>query len=246
MLHRIFPLVLFCCILLFAGLPVSGQENPGQKVFKLYTNFMYKDPVRTEYGGPGSNTVTVVQYGSIRTGYFTPAVALSRLNGDYHEFELSDFTINRTDEKVTYVYGADSASYLVSGERNIELGLALGYTYNLDLLKGKPDARLRPVIGFSAGPYFSRSSMKPFVSLSYPVNETRVGITLGIIPGIQYNIYNNWYLEFNVPVSVVDLGIHFENVENPVLADEQHKNSTFEIQEFPAQVHLRLGAGLRF
>lgn len=246
MLPRILPGVPFCCILLFTGMPVSGQENTGQKAFKLYTNFMYKDPVRTEFAGPGSNTITVEQYSSIRTGYFTPAVVLSGTNGHFHEFELSELAINRTDEKVTYVYGADSASQIVSGERTIDLGLTLRYTYNLNLLKDKPDARFRPVIGFSVGPYISRSSMKPYVSLSYPTNETRIGISMGIIPGIQYNINHNWYLEFNVPVSVVDLEIHSEKIDNPVMAAEHRKNSTFKIQEFPAQVHLRLGAGLRF
>ncbi len=243
---RILPFVLFSLLFLSGRMPASGQDMAGSTVIKMFANFFYTDPVRTESQGPGMNTVTVEQYSYIRTGYFTPAVSFERLNGDFHEIELSELMINRTDQKVSYKFTDDSTSLLVSGERTIDLGLAFRYEYNLNLMKNRPDARFRPFIGFAASPYFSRASIKYFVSLTYPESETRFGVALAIVPGIQYNINENWFLEFNIPLTIADVILKFDSVDNPVLDTSLRKTATLEILEFPAQIHLRLGAGLRF
>jgi len=153
--------------------------------------------------------------------------------------------VNKTDHKITDIDTVNHFSMVVYGDRSIDLGLAARYEYNLNLLRGKPEARFRPLIGFAGSPYFTRTSIQPFVSLSYPERDCRVGLDLAVVPRILWHINENWYLDLNVPVSLVDLGLEIRRTDNPVLPLEDRTTSTIDLLGFPARVHVRLGVGLR-
>jgi hypothetical protein len=243
---KIKTLVSFSVAILSCIPPSNAQADLKEITLKLYTNFLYSD---TETSGIYNTIIrssTTEKNKTIQSGYFSPSISFSLPNGNNHEIELSRLMFNRdNNETVLEDDTTGQSGPMVAGSLDTEFLIAFRYEYNIVMLKKKADLKLRPTVGFSADPFFSITSSKPYISLSYPTKETRAGLSLSVIPRLIYNLGENWFLDLNFPVSLLDMYYSRGNIDRPDLPLDSRSTATIEIHELPNRFQVRFGVGLR-
>ncbi len=243
---KILSAVLFPGLLMIASQTLIGQEFNKNLELKLYTNFSYTSFESVNLFNSDIPYTLRSEGKDMKIGYLSPAISISKPNGNLHEFELSRLTFNqRDDELVQIADTTGSPVQTISGGRINDIIIGLRYEYSFRLLKKHENAKFRPFAGISINPYFSRNTYLPRLSLSYPTKETSIGMLLALVPRIVYTINDAWFIDLNIPISLADLSLRSTNVENPVLTATDRTSRTFEMAEFPLNIHVRLGIGFR-
>ena len=228
--------------ILLANVLYSQSNSEGYSV-KAYSNFAYSDEPKNEFFFKDN---LVKSYESqYDLGYFTPAFTLNNEKGNFHEFEIS--RVKFSSGKYTF-FNEDSAGTIgkesfIATENSLHL--ALRYEYALKLNLGSESSRLIAYLGFAGSPYFKTVKIKPEVSESFSESQSQLGLVLSVVPHITYSLSPKWYLDLNLPISVVDVAYINFKTSDPVYQLEQRKISTSELSTFPSDFLVRFGIGFK-
>lgn len=239
---------LLCFTLTFVlhGLTLFAQENDNHKTIKLYTNFGWANTEETLSFDTTNWTSTIEQNQEIQMGHFSPSVSISLANGNFHEFELSRLLFNHTNSVTNLVIDSTGKTVqTIAGQKTTNVLLGFRYAYDMMLFKKKEGTKIQSYLGFSANPYFSNSKYVPIVSASYPTNQNNIGVTLSIIPRLNYNLNDKWFLDFNIPINIIDVNWTFKSDQNPALIEQLQTTTTGEFSTFPRKFLFRFGVGFR-
>lgn len=239
-------LFLFSLALMFAGRTTLGQEDQKKTLVKLYSNVSITITETPEIFNSDLQITTTEKNKELQIGYFTPSIGFNLPNGNYHEFGISRLLINKTDN-VSYSIddSAGQSNLLVSGDITTDLLIDLRYEYNFMLLKKKSESKLRPFLGFSVDPYFSRKRFNPKISTSFPMNENKLGATFSVIPRLVYNINERLFLDLNIPLPIADINLTSIRLDKPDLSINERTTSTIILGAFPAKFLIRFGIGIK-
>ena len=239
-------LIFFLLTFLLSGLTTFGQENQKNKIVKLYTNLSLTSTETSLSFDTTNLTSTIEKNKETQIGYFTPSITFVLPNGNFQEFELSRLVINNTNSETIIINDSPGKTIqTVSGQRTTNILIAFRYEYDIMFFKKKEEAKLRPYLGFGVNPYFSNSKYRPIVSNLFPINQNNFGVTLSIIPRLNYNLNEKWFVDFNIPINLADINWTFDKVDNPTLTEQQRTTTTIEYSTFPSKFLFRLGLGLR-
>ena len=163
---------------------------------------------------------------------------------NFHEIELSSFSFRRTntmDEKIT---DSTNISQIISGSEETNCSIAARYEYIFTFFKTK-DKKFLPSLGLGINSYFLQSSTLPKTADLFPVSETLIGSKVFLTPRINYYLSPKLFLDFNIPLCIMDFNLKSSRKENPVLPINQQRISVFQFQQFPTVFSARIGVGIK-
>lgn len=206
------------------------------KLYNLTTvadkNQLYRD----------SNYVRTASFDKI--AYPAAAFQIATKKKNFHEIELSDLTIGRSDELTERIYPDQTTTEPVSGALTTVTSIAVRYEY-IQMFGKKKDHKLIPAIGLAAMPYYNRYSTEPAISALFPTRDNLFGIRGFIVPRLNYHISKRVYLDLNVPVNIFDAQQHGTNTLNSALPAEQRTTSSFNFNALPGYYSVRFGVGVK-
>ena len=170
-------------LLLFLSLNLLGQEPSKSFDIKLYTNFDYT-PKYLYHETDTMNGSSIREYEKeINCFNFSPALAFHGRKGNSSEIELSRlrYANNYSNEySVIDSSGAEIDEY--PGNYKKEFESYIRYEYKLHLFKKKDWETIKPILGFSATPFFQWNKSEPLLSNEYTSSNTSEGLYLSIVP----------------------------------------------------------------
>lgn len=179
-------------------------------------------------------------YSFSRWTFGNPSISLGLLakNEQYHQVDFWPVSFSSESEKLLDT----TTMTIIEGDKEILVSGMARYRYRL-ISPVSSNSWIYPYIDVGAFFYYHHINFKPFVSLSYPENETEFSIGPSIIPGVKFNIGERIYLDFNIPVNLVEAYLTRHHTDNPVLPNELRTSSTLSIYTFRRWT-AQLGVGI--
>jgi hypothetical protein len=100
-------------------------------------------------------------------------------------------------------------------------------------------------LGFGINPSFSNSITNPIIATSYPTSQNAVAASASIIPRLNYNINEHWFLDLNIPINVTELAVTSHKTLNPLIRDEDQRTTNINYDIFPSKFLVRFGIGVK-
>lgn len=234
-------------LLLILSISLFGQEKTiKEKSLKLYTNFNLTSyyPDSSSNSQPGFTRMNYEKEMSVFN--FSPAIVFRNQKGNSHELELSRLWIQKqTTETYDVLDSTGQIVNTISGETVNRFHIQLRYEYTIGLFKKKNWVKLNPSIGFSAAPFYRWEKYSYPISTQFPISKSSLGIYLAVIPRIQYNLNEKWYLDLNVPISIVTVQFNTQRNEDPSIPVNQRTTNTIGFYNTPFGYAIRFGLGMR-
>ncbi len=233
--------ILLIAFLLFV---LSGRtQNTSldyKKAIKIYNLTTYEENVRYSGGGTAYSFPNYISSYQI----LQPTIAFQWKSnkGNFHEIELTNFTLNKIRTETEIV--ADTSGNVQTRQDDLVSSLiSLRYEYILNFNKSK-DKKFVPSLGFAMGPYFKQNIYQTTItnSLAY---ERFIGVSAFIIPRITYYLSSKIFFDINFPISIFDNYSITRRVENPAIPDNQQTTTNYNFNVFPKILSGRLGIGLK-
>lgn len=221
-----------------------GQEQAKKIDIKLYTNFDYTP----EYIYHNSDTIneTIEQNNEFNGFNFSPAIVFYNKKGNSSEIELSRLSYKNAFNKKYYVLDSTASHIAVfSGEYKQQFDIFLRYEYKIFLFKKNEWEKLKTIIGFSAMPFYHWEKEDPLLSSGFSTSSSYIGLSLALVPRIEYNINERWYFDFNVPVSILRANFMTFKNNNPAISIENRVESVINFYQTPISFAIRFGVGFR-
>lgn len=223
-----------------------SQEFTESVDIKLYSNFDYS-PRYIYHDTDNANGTTLREYEKEITGFsFSPAIVFNNKKGNSNEIEISRFRFsnNYTNEySVLDSSGAEIDEF--PGNYNKDFELFLRYEYKQHLFKKKDWEKIKPILGFSATPFFQWNKSEPSRSNEFSSSNTFVGLYLSIVPRVEYVINDRWYLDLNIPIALLTTHYTRTRLDSPNLPIDERVVSTFDFYNSPVTFAIRFGVGIR-
>lgn len=197
----------------------------------------------------GYGTLTMQPGNSIFSGSsndykfnLSPAIDLFDSNGNFHEFELQHLAFGKFSNLNCFSNGTSGGYFF--GYIGKAFNTAFRYEYNV--LLNHSDSKWRAYLGLGATAFYSRHAQFPEVSSIFPTKNTDWGTRLSVVPRLSYSINEKWFVELNIPITVMALNINHSFVDNPSYTQQQKKLSTITSELFPHYYEFKFGVGRRF
>jgi hypothetical protein len=164
------------------------------------------------------------------------AIQYKSENGNSHEFEFTDLILNIHQFKET----DSSYTNIVDGTEKIDYAISFRYEYSpnrsINLNKN-----LKLNVGYGIQPYFTKTSIKPYVSLYFPESEQFIGCAFFIAPRLTYMINKKFNFDINIPLNLLDVYYCTIEINNPLFSNNQSKMTSINFDGLPVQFNLRMG-----
>ena len=233
-------------IFLFLSLNLLGQEQTERVNFKLYTNFDYS-PKYINHESDIDDGYSLRENEKEINGFnFSPALVFFNRKGNSSEIEISRFKyLNKFNKVYTVIDSTDAVGSTLLGSYDKQFELFVRYEYRLHLLKNKNEKALKPIIGFSATPFFQWNISDPVLSNEYPSSKASIGLYLSVIPRIEYAINERWYLDLNIPLALVTT--HYTRIrhDSPLLPENKRLETIVDFYNGPVSFAIRFGVGIK-
>lgn len=233
---------IFVAAALLSFTSLSAQSISKTHSLKAYSNFAYSNESKNEMFFKEN---LVKSYESrYDLGYFTPAFTFYNENGNFYELEISRMKFG--SEAYNLYENPNSINHtsrnILSRTTNISFRYEFAYRVHI----GDEGSKLNLYIGMSGIPYFLREKFASTISTDvFPKSQSQIGVAIGAVPRITYNLTSNWFLDLNIPISVVDFAFIRSVTMNPTVSMENRELNTTELVLFPSNLLLRFGVGLK-
>lgn len=225
--------------LLFISVNLFSQDFSERVDVKLYTNFDYTP----KYLYNDSDTLR--EYEKEFNGFnFSPALVFYTPNGNSSEIEISRFRFsNIYNKEYSLIDSIGAVENIFSEDHEKQFELFLRYEYKLALFKRKEWERIKPGIGFSASPYIQWNKRQPELSNEFATSRTTVGLFLSVIPRVEYKLNDRWYLDLNIPLSIVTMNYITTKTNSPNLPIDERTEHIIDFHNGPIALAIRFGVG---
>jgi hypothetical protein len=235
--------------LLLLMLPACLAAQEAEKPLKLKNNpnLGYKYAVKI------SNITTITQNEVLysdsiyhREGSYTnyahaaPAIQVSTRKNNFHEIELTDFTISRKED----LRSVQGINWVTSGESSKITSIALRYEYILNFSKRR-SSRWVPALGFAASPYYLRFRIDPFTTNIYPTMDNFIGMRMFVIPRLSIHLNKRIFLDFNVPACLANIYYQSSSTATMLFPRKDSWANSFNVNVIPFYFSFRGGVGIK-
>lgn len=225
-------ITLFAC---HCTILVYSQEKTGAQYFiKIYNQVSYY-----QYGTSRLQSnfkfyfQTTKNYKLINPNF---AIQYKSGNGNYHEIEFTDFAINIQQFKerdTSYTNIVDGAL-----KQDYDISFRYEYTPKRSIYLNK---NLKLNVGYGFHPYFTKTSIVPYVSFDFPESEQFIGGAFFIAPRLTYVINKKFNFDINIPLNLLDVYYCTIEINNPSFSANQRKMTSINFDGLPVQFNLRFG-----
>jgi len=215
---------LLITVLLFCGVNSKAQEQPAGNVNRIAIKSYF-------------NTALALEIGDFSAGRMSFALSKSSgKRGNFQELEISSIDFS-SEQKYYSQNTGDPFNYKINTS-----SVQLRYEYAFCF--GGADHKIVPYLGIFLSPHFARVKYKPLLSPPFPAVTHNTGVKSGIIPRVQWNIREKWFLDLNLPFTLIQAEQSAIIVRNPSYTLKQQKSSQFDLNGV-MNVSVRLGIGVR-
>ena len=165
--------------------------------------------------------------------FIAPAFTLSNKKGHFHELEFSKIHYSNRIEVFGYQPGSNNG---VRRKYTKTYDFGLNYSYNRLVASHN---RLNFFLGTGVGLSYKLVNETLSDDPDYLLKDETRKVNLNLIPRMQWNITDRWYLDVNIPVQAYGLDYSQRGNSNS-------KNLEFQNQVFPNKYTVNVGVGLRF
>lgn len=233
--------------LIFSGLfctAISAQKESSVKnvKFKIYLNGLSNKWEDSQNWSIEDQTVIsknkTFEFGNISLG-------LEFDNGKHisHEFEVLPFIYQHSNIDNSVTGNQNHESIMFSGEESRNMKMNLRYQLNYYFLINKI---FKPYIGGSAQLYYESNRNIPQVSMSFPSKNNKTGCNFSIVPGLDINLNEHLFLDFNVPFIFGQINTNNIITDNPGIPEGERNTTTLEGIFLPNIFQFRVGIGYNF
>jgi hypothetical protein len=173
-----------------------------------------------------------------------PAFMWQTKGNNFHEVELTRFSINKFNSKPLVAYDTSSTTKNDRGDKTFSTNLELRYEFVLNFNKNA-DTKFVPSLGFAFSPYFRHNKYTAESSSLYPAAEYYLGVKSFVIPRVTYYLNSKLFLDINVPICVYDAHYRESNNKNPALPFEQQVMGAYIFKPFAQIFTGRVGIGVK-
>ena len=219
-------IILACFILSIFHL--SAQNNS----IRLYSNFN-----RIAYFGGQS------MFKQFSFGYFSPSISFNKDNGNFHEVELTTFGFGQNENSQSII-DINGNSQLISGEIVKRFNFGAKYEFSYKIFK-QSNSRLSYYIGSSYSLGYSWNSRTPKLSSQYKTSSIQVSNIISLVPRLNFNLSDKWFIDFNIPINLIDFLIVRSKYMDPVLPINQQTGSYSDVNFLPNTINFKLGIGFK-
>jgi hypothetical protein len=234
--------IAFLIVILHFSIVYGQDSGLKMKSLKLYSNVPFDWDEKLELP-------TSQGYHSYRAFYFSPAFTLNRINGDFHELELSNLGY---EQKTTGIIIDDSTGTKIINYNINRFQLAFRYEYNVLLFKFRNFKRINPYMGVSAQPYFVHQRYRPFDinvftlnGSDYEIVSDKIGINVTITPRILIHVSQHFYADLNMPLCFFTFDLMNRESNHPFSINFYKRQTIFENWLLLHGSFLRLGIGIK-
>ena len=163
---------------------------------------------------------------------------------NFHEIELTNFTFRTTNAMEEKITDSLNSVQIISGSKETNFSIAARYEYIFTFFKTK-DRKFLPSLGLGINSYFLQSSTRPKTADLFPVSDRIIGSKVFLTPRISYFITPKLFLDFNIPLCIIDVNLQTIKKQDPILPINQQSISTIRFQQFPSIFSARIGLGIK-
>lgn len=215
---RLLVYSMFLCLVISCGYTYAQQDNEYKLSLKNYMKIVPSD----------------VPNKSVSLRFIAPGFNIMDRKGNFHEIELSE--INHSNSLEINGITATNNVRDLTRYYHKESRFSMNYSFNKKIAAyNQLQFFVGPSIGLSYALDKETASDKP----DFYNRERNRGIYLNIIPRMQWNITDRWYLDVNIPIRAYGLNYTEEGTQS-------YDNIEFKNQIFPNKNTVNVGIGLRF
>lgn len=212
---------------------------------KIYNLTSFEEQFKTRRINDDT-TFNRIRYATTTLRVLHPTIAFQwkTSKNNFHEIELTNLIVSNLDTKTEFINDTTSSNQIIAGSRLTTMLISIRYEYILNFNKSK-DTKFVPSLGFGFNPYFSKNNNKPFVSNIFPTTEIYTGFRTFINPRLTYYLSSKLFMDLNIPLCLFDTFYFSDMDSNPSIPLAERTVSSFNFNQFPKVLSVRLGVGLK-
>jgi hypothetical protein len=217
------------------------QQDSAKSIHFYYNAFLfetYEVTVNRSYLGY-PRTIELGEYETTSSHALSFGYQWHLGQNQFLEAELMPFRFYRShtqfDEEVV---DTNSISYsTVGGQDFLLYNSYTRLTYLI--VYGKRKIQFVPAV--SLQPYYYHVQVKPQSTRELFQSDTKTGIKLEFLPGLQYSVIKDLSLQFSVPLTLMNIGFERTKNDNPILPLCMRVSNQFFINTIDQLWQIRLG-----
>lgn len=227
-------------------LQAGAQDNTPNMAIKLYGNLSllydrFQTPADTAKG-----TTTVFINKTQNAGNITPGFAWFHQNGNFQEFELIRLSVYHSETALftqnNQTGGLTNKNQTVNSS---QFALVTRYEYNRQMGRKNENKKLTWYAGMAVRPFYTFYKFLPQSSNSFPEKSHAFGLSLAVVPRINYALSKKWFIDVNIPITLAENRNQALRVQNPAFTAQQQKSFTVNYTLFPSHFSGRFGISYR-
>lgn len=223
-----------------------AQDTTKSKSIKIYSNYDFSSWYLYAISDAAVATGNFGVEQETNLFYFSPVFAWNNKKGNSFEIEISRFRYHKNYQKIDDLIVDTEQEFILGPDSKIkEFELFFRFEYKIKLFKKKDLGKFSPSLGFSIMPFITNYKSEPTQSSIFPHSKFRAGAKFSIIPGLEYKINENWYLDLNIPLDAGSIFYQSNKNGDPSLNINEQANDYFVLSLTPFNYALRFGIGLR-
>jgi hypothetical protein len=217
----------------------QDETTTGKIKLKIYVNGINQEDELSKFNGgfyyPGHSYDYKIS--NFNFGALSFALEINNSKSISQEIEVMPFWYNQQEKTSTIIDSLNNAQ-VFDGGKFTSYNSTLRYQLNFHFL---PEKKIRPYLGLSSQLFYSLFKFEPKVSNSYPFNSQNFGISISVVPGIEFEITKVLSLDLNIPINLYELKLVREILDNPTLSPEDRTKTIIIGDSFPKGLCFRIG-----
>jgi hypothetical protein len=241
-MKKIFPL-----LIALAPAYLSFAQNPqpdykiALKIYNLASLEEYTNVTASE-----NDSSTQYTFNTRKLDIFHPTFAYqwSNKKEDFHEIELTRFSLSNTVFGAQSQMGNSNSTMLSGSERMRTIDISVRYEYIRNFRKGL-DKKMLPSLGFAINPYCNHIVTQPIVSTSFPTSSWHLGARMFVVPRLNFTLSKRIFLDINIPICIVDNYQLRNKYANPAIPLDNRITYSNLFELLPRVYSIRFGVGFK-
>lgn len=178
--------------------------------------------------------------------YIHPTIAFQwkTKRQNFSEIELIDFSINKRTVSREQVDSAGQVKNVLGTADLKSYAISMRYEYTV-MFKKLKQRDFVPSISFAVNSYFKLDQVIPGESNAFKTVQSAFGARGFVTPRLVYYTGSRLFLDFNIPICLMDMSYNVDQHENPSIPTDQQSKTNIDFELFPKVISVRLGVGVK-
>lgn len=226
--------------IIFMSSVCCAQDGHFVDEIKLYANYSFTENLMESSYSSGDSIYFQMRESEKRILNLSPAIVFGAQKYSSHEIEVSKLEYSKQQIVASYLQDGVTFENLteIDNRTIASFELKLRYEYKIGIFTSK-NWKIKPKLGFSASPLIKIAAITSNLATSYDQSIIQGGIGFSVIPRLEYQINQKWYIDLNFPINMQSIEFRSNTVDNPSIRSANRTTTTIN-----TKTHLDLIARL--